>query len=153
MTESIPAGPPALTAAAKPTSYVWTTAGGGALIALGSFLPWMSATTIFGTLSKSGLDGGGDGLFTLAVGALFVVLGLTALSGVSDRRRWITVALGSVLAILLVVELADLNKRVAGIPTSAFAYANVGPGIWVLFLGTAVVFFGAFIGLGRGGQR
>ena len=152
MTESIPANPPALPAVTKPISYVWTTTAGGALIALGSFLPWMSATTIFGTLSKSGLDGGGDGLFTLAVGALFVVLGLTALSGVSDRRRWITVALGSVLAILLVVELVDLNKRVAGIPTSPFAYANVGPGIWVLFLGTAVVFLGAFIGL-RGGRR
>jgi hypothetical protein len=102
MTESIPAVPPAVTTFGTPTSYAWTTAGGGALIALGSFLPWMSATTIFGSFSKSGLDGGGD-----------------------------------------------------GIPTSAFAYANVGAGIWVIWLGAAVVFLGAFIGLGqtRGGQR
>jgi integrase len=47
---------------------------GGALAVVGSFLPWITATAAFlGTITRSGLDGRGDGMVTL-VGGLVAVL-------------------------------------------------------------------------------
>ncbi len=37
----------------------WWLVIGGALISVGSFMPWITASTGFGTLSRSGLDDGG----------------------------------------------------------------------------------------------
>src|SRR5205823_1570587 len=49
----------------------------GALgLAVGSFLPWLTATAPFvGTISRSGLDGGGDGILTLIAGIVVGLLG------------------------------------------------------------------------------
>jgi hypothetical protein len=45
----------------------WAAIGGGALVAIGSLMPWLSITAPFvGTISKNGTDG--DGKITLVVG-------------------------------------------------------------------------------------
>src|SRR5687767_2421273 len=49
----------------------------GLLMVLGAFLPWVSATAAFiGTISRSGLDQGGDGVLTLILGGLTALLGV-----------------------------------------------------------------------------
>ena len=56
---------------------------GGLLIAIGSFLPWISVSSAFGSLSRNGVEGGGDGVSTLIIGVLMVLLGISAWSGAS----------------------------------------------------------------------
>jgi hypothetical protein len=54
---------------------------GGLLIVLGSFLPWLTATApLIGTITVNGLQGGGDGIITLALGIITVVIGILQLS-------------------------------------------------------------------------
>jgi len=47
---------------------------GGALMAVGSLLPWTVARTAFTTVERSGTDG--DGLVTLGLGVLLALIGL-----------------------------------------------------------------------------
>jgi hypothetical protein len=54
----------------KPTNDQWVGIVGGVGAVIGSFLPWAQVTTGFGTISRAGTDGGGDGVITLILGAL-----------------------------------------------------------------------------------
>src|SRR3546814_4443455 len=60
-----PPPPPAPVSTADSTARNLMLAGAGA-ITIGSLLPWASATSIFGTVSKAGTDG--DGIITLGLG-------------------------------------------------------------------------------------
>src|SRR5262245_53875284 len=53
---------------------------GGVMVAAGAFLPWITVTAAFvGTIERNGLDGGGDGLIAIGVGAAIAFLGVQAL--------------------------------------------------------------------------
>jgi hypothetical protein len=50
---------------------------GGLLIVLGSVLPWLSFTAPFvGTITKNGMEGG-DGIITLILGVVTILIGVT----------------------------------------------------------------------------
>jgi hypothetical protein len=50
---------------------------GGVLIVLGSFLPWLTATApLVGTISRNGMEGG-DGIITLILGVVTILIGVT----------------------------------------------------------------------------
>jgi hypothetical protein len=52
---------------------------GGALIAIGAFLPWVKAIAAFvGTITRSGMEGG-DGPIFLIVGIIIAAVGLWSL--------------------------------------------------------------------------
>lgn len=121
----------------------WWLLAGGALIAIGSFLPWITASTILGTLSRSGLDGGGDGIFTLGAGAIIALLGGLVVSGRPATRvirvvLWIVVTLFTLIWIL---DFSDVRDRV-GLVTSDFATGSIGSGMWVMAAGAIVTVIG-----------
>lgn len=50
-----------------------------ALLIVGSLLPWITVTApLVGTVSRSGLDGGGDGTILVILGVVLAILGETA---------------------------------------------------------------------------
>lgn len=86
---------------AKPVAWgaiVTLVAGGLAIV--GSFLPWITATAAFvGTISRSGIDGGGDGLLTIVLGIVVGLFGIARLarSGSDQVARAGTAICGLVL--------------------------------------------------------
>lgn len=121
----------------------WLVAGGG-LIALGSFLPWITVSTAFGTISRSGLDGG-DGAVTLVCGTAIGVIGGYIVSGRSLTRGtrivlWIALV---VAAVVWGLDFVDIRDRVASVD-SEFALGGVGSGMWVMAVGGVVALVGLF---------
>ena len=57
---------------------------GGGLVLIGSFLPWATVTTVFGTISVAGTNG--DGKITLGVGLAIVLVSILELTGGSVPR-------------------------------------------------------------------
>ena len=104
---------------------------GGLLIAVGSFLPWITATAAFvGSVSVSGLDGGGDGIITLIVGIAVIVFAVVVLVGNQTGTAWdIPIALGGLIAGgVAIVNLAEVNDRVteANVTFGEFGRASAG---------------------------
>src|SRR3546814_5869584 len=96
-------------------------AGAGA-ITIGSLLPWASATSIFGTVSKAGTDG--DGIITLGLGVLF---GIWAFMNLAPRAR---IAAGCVVALIALYEIVD----VLGTGHDDLV-VSVGIGLWIVAAG------------------
>ena len=55
---------------------------GGGLVLLGSFLPWASVATVFGTVSLNGIEG--DGKITVVLGVVLVLIAVLGLTGSAD---------------------------------------------------------------------
>lgn len=125
--------PPPASATSRVSNPVvgWVLLGAGVMLALGAFLPWVTA--FGGALSKNGLDGGSDGIITLVLGLGVAAIGFTI--GMRHGLLWapITAAVLSALAgLTAVVDMNDVSGR-AGV--------EVGSGLWV----TAVAAFAALI--------
>jgi len=110
---------------------------GGALVAIGSFLPWATATGLV-SVSKSGLDGG-DGIFTLPLGVVIALLGLSRLqrSGLPGNRL-VMVILGIIAVGLAWFEGATIQGRLDA-AASAYAVYSLGMGIYVMGVGGVLV--------------
>ncbi|MDP9234685.1 MAG: hypothetical protein M3P01_09065 [Actinomycetota bacterium] len=112
--------------------------GGGGLIIVGSFLPWIAATLpLVGTLSRNGLDGGGDGLISLGIGIEVAVMGLAFMSATSGLKRPdVFVGIGGGLAIVgAIFEYENVSNRISGLSPLAQGLAHVGSGIYVIGVG------------------
>lgn len=110
---------------------------GGGLIALGSFLPWITVRTGFGSLSRSGLEGG-DGILTLILGLGLVVAGYLLLNA-STIASWIIPGAAAIVGIVGFINLRDVQERVddAG---SEFVAASVGTGLYAILIGAIAAF-------------
>ncbi len=120
---------------------------GGALAALGSFLPWITATAAFvGTINRNGLDGGGDGLITIALGIVIILLGvaLLARSGNPRTARIGAAICGLALGWVAVADINSINERIRSL-NSTLAAASVGMGIIVIAFAAVLVLVGAFL--------
>lgn len=127
----------------------WLILGGG-LMALGSFLPWITFSGAWITFSgagtfssRSGLDRG-DGVMTLVCGAVVGVIGGYIVSGRSVTTG-IRAVLWSALIVAAVVwglDFAEIRGRVAAI-NWAFN-EGLGSGVWVVAVGVVVAVFGSF---------
>ncbi len=57
----------------------------GVLAVVGSFLPWITATAAFvGTISRNGIDGGGDWVITIVLGLVIALMGVAILASPSN---------------------------------------------------------------------
>lgn len=108
----------------------WMVLGGGAALAIGSFLPWASA---FGQ-SVTGMDAD-DGVITLVLGLVLVALGY--MMAMRETQRWMVIAALVVGLIAVVVALIDLFDVLG---TEA---VSVGIGLWIVVLGAIVAAAGA----------
>jgi hypothetical protein len=120
---------------------------GGLLIVLGSFLPWLTATVPFaGTITTNGMQGGGDGIITLALGILTILIGVAQLTA-NLPARWqmsavVTGILTGCVAIVAYNNVQDRIETVKG--QSDLVAASVGAGIWTLFVGAAFAIAGGW---------
>jgi hypothetical protein len=134
-----PAGPPA------PAEMGWGGAlavVGGLAAALGSFLPWATASALVVSVSKTGMEGG-DGLVTLVVGLLTALAGAAVLAG-SHLMRGVCFLGGAALAGVAVFEMADVSSRMADLGAK-YAFGAVGIGLGVVLVGGAVAVIGSLL--------
>ena len=132
---------------------------GGGLAVLGSFLPWISMTApLVGSVTKSGIEGGGDGIVTVVVGLVVALLGvaLVARSGSTPRAVLGTVLTSVVLGGLAFYDMADVNARAVLAHTQLILEDNpftdavnisTGMGLYVILVGAVLGFVGAIVAL------
>lgn len=115
---------------------------GGLIAIVGSMLPWISATSGFGSLSKSGLEGG-DGVIALVIGALAIVTGVCAVAGWTFPRllQGSAVVQGAVLLAIAAFDYVDVQHRIKSVDAAGngFVTASTGAGLWALFVAGALV--------------
>lgn len=107
---------------------------GGALLAVGSLLPWfeLQGTTV------SALDWG-DGWFTLSAGLIIVALGSATIA----RRAapsWLGWVVAALAAALIAINYRDITRDADTIGIS------IGIGIWIMVAGVIVALVGMFMG-------
>lgn len=146
LTPAEPSAPPA-SANAKDTTPALVILAGGALGVVGSFLPWITATVaLAGTIERNGIDGGGDGIFTLIAGGLVILAGIARLagSGSVNATRLLSVVGGAAMVGLAVIDYGSVADRVAEI-NGDYAVASVGTGIYVVGLGGILAMVGGLL--------
>jgi hypothetical protein len=121
---------------------------GGVLIVLGSFLPWLTATVpLIGTISRNGMEGG-DGIITLILGVVTILIGVTQLTATNlptllQRSPIVT---GAITAIVAVINYLNVQQRIEGVrQESELIAASVGAGIWTLVVGAVLAIVGGVL--------
>lgn len=120
---------------------------GGALGVIGSFLPWIQATAAFvGTISRNGLDGGGDGTITLVAGIVIGLFGIARLarSGSATLARLVGGLAAVAMAGLAILDIGDVSNRVANLG-STLATGSVGMGLYVIVIGGVLGTLGSLL--------
>lgn len=132
---------------AKTPMAPWIVLAAGVGMMVGSFMPWIQGTAPFvGTISRSGMDGGGDGTVTLLAGGTVALLAVAALTGHRFRgMRWL-VALAAVGGLGVVwVDGRDVAQRVSDAQAVSDAIsANIGAGLILVGVASLVAVVAAF---------
>lgn len=119
----------------------YAVAAGAALLVVGSFLPWAKLTApFFGSVTKSGIEDGGDGWISISLGALLGVVAWRFLIAAKAGKRAPMVA-AVVLAVaaisLTVYEWIDIGNALDEAKTSLSAGdglpSDLGIGLGDLF--------------------
>lgn len=134
---------PATTRSAPTVGWFGIAAAGVGLI--GSFLPWVSVLSIFGTLEVTGFDAG-DGKLTAIAGAIAVLFGIL---GVVNRSRAmiITAAITSLLGLAVAVyDFGDVTNHISSVDSEAVR-ASVGYGLYGCVGGFTVCTICLFVAL------
>jgi hypothetical protein len=115
---------------------------GAVALIIAAFLPWISATALFGNVP--GVDESiavgweGDGIITGGIG-LVLIIGSLLFRGRSGKRDSIAGAILGLLACSIV--LSDF-LRIAEIGPNAGIFASTGIGLYVTFVGAIVAVIG-----------
>ena len=130
----------------------WLAIAGGAVLTVGSLLPWVSATTAIGGIQRNGFQLGAnqsvtvDGPLCLLLGILTAVIGVTSPS--RARMPWFlqrsSIVTGVVAGVLLAIEWPGIHNLVDQIVADG-AGASVGYGYWVCAVGAVLAVVGGFV--------
>lgn len=125
--------------------WFWTAVAAGALAVAAALLPWVTASTIFGSFSRNGIDGGGDGLVTGLLGVVVAVLALGTRRNAGGRGVGIAIAACSLIIVAVsAYDFFSVNDRVNDIDRQ-LGEAGVGIGLYLTILaGMAGVAAGVF---------
>jgi hypothetical protein len=120
---------------------------GGVLIMLGSFLPWLTATIpLAGTITVNGMQGEGigDGVITLVLGMIAVLLGVAQVTGnLPARWRLLPIMIGVLTGLIAAYAYNDVQGRIHSVTAeSDLVTASVGMGIYTLFVGAGFAIAG-----------
>ena len=109
---------------------------GAALLAIGAFLPWVSATIpLAGNFAPSGMEGG-DGPVSLGLALVAATYGYKVWSGAAGPRSWIIPLILGVVGIgFYALELQSIQGRIAAIDATYRPLVTVGIGVHVILLG------------------
>lgn len=137
-----PPGPQLTQGGVTHRTAVIVTVVGGALMALGSFMPWVSARSGFGSQDVAGTTG--DGVFSLGLGALVAIVALVHLERpASGLVRGGIITAGIVGIGIAIIDYTNVSQKIAGLTTNLVS-ASVGAGLYVLAIGSATAIFGAW---------
>ena len=118
---------------------------GGLLIAVGTFLPWISLVAPFvGKITKSGMEGS-DGPMLLVLGLAIAGSGLACLT--RPKVAWAVLIGAAISGVAVGIEFSSSNSAVQS-ATTEFYSAALGSGLWVMALGTLAAAVGALAALG-----
>ena len=99
------------------------------MIVAGAFLPWKS----LGMISRSGVDGGGDGVITALLGLLVV---LAAAAPLRSWRRIVCLLAGALAAAIGVIDLVEVQRQIDSLEGNPFQGALTdGYGLYVTVAG------------------
>ncbi|MFC0864943.1 hypothetical protein ACFHYQ_21860 [Sphaerimonospora cavernae] len=122
---------------------------GGGLVAVGSFLPWITITApILGTVSRNGIDGGGDGVVTLVLGSILFAIGLARVTAsVPGWLQRLPIAFGALAGVIALADFGSVNEKLAEISPSSSAYvaASVGSGLYMVAIGAVFATIGGLV--------
>lgn len=121
---------------------------GGLLVAAGSFLPWVTVSGLL-SISRSGIDGGGDGLVTLTLGIVLALVAAGAFSsgGLGRFSRVIGVLCGLAAFGIAVYDGTNLARLSATF--SGLASVSVGAGIYMVVVGAGLAIIASVLASGR----
>lgn len=123
---------------------------GGAMMVIGSFMPWISARTGLGSINVAGTDG--DGVFTLLFGGAAALIALVHLDRpIAGFLRGGIFLAGAVGVVIAVLDYSAAAERISGIDSEAVA-ASVGAGLYIVGLGAVATAFGG-LSLGTKASR
>jgi hypothetical protein len=123
---------------------------GGLLITVGSFLPWLTATApLVGTMNVNGMQGGGDGIITLVLGVLTVLIAAVGVTAMPDVLR-LSIITGVITVVVAILAYNQAQDKISGAKQAAGEFsgmfiANVGAGIYVLFVGAGFAILGGLL--------
>jgi hypothetical protein len=130
-------------------SGAWLSIIGGALMFVGSFLPWWHLTSEFDILNRNGFQLGTnesfsiDGAITVGLAVVAVLIGITRLTRSAMPRFFqrspIIVAAGAAFSLYLSVQ------GIRDAQPSNGVTSTVGYGVWIIGIGIALVFFGGLV--------
>src|SRR4051812_45902862 len=124
-----PVRPPPARTGNEPWLYVAMAAAVLAVVA--AFLPWITASTIFGNVSRSGVDGGGDGIVTAILGAAVAIVAISTRRHDGDRGAGIAIVICSLIVVAIsVYDLFSVNDRINDIDRR-YVDASVGVGLYL----------------------
>ena len=108
---------------------------GAAAIIIGSLLPWVSVTTIFGSISFNGTEG--DGVLTMIAGAIIGAGAGIALSrGTASRATGVLIILVGLVSGLIAFNVSSNLANAAELSDSG-VLSSIGGGLWLVILGSA----------------
>lgn len=111
----------------------WPVVVGGALIAIGSFLPWAQA----GIFSMPGTSG--DGVLTLIAGVIILAIGFSKKEG---RAPGVGILLLSVISGLIALNVLSNMAPIGDVLD--LDVPNAGSGLYVVGLGSLIAFASGF---------
>jgi hypothetical protein len=124
--------------ALTPKTWAYVAAVGGILVAVAAFLPWITVSAAFvGTVSRNGIDGGGDGFIAVAIGVAIAIAGLSGATNNPGRVRAPLILLGSLALVGAVFEWINVSDRLKTVGTAATLGA-VGIGIYAIAIGAVL---------------
>jgi hypothetical protein len=138
-----------------PIGWEWVLIAAGALVAIGSLLPWEQATTGFVSITRNGFQLGADlsfsadGLVVMVLGVIVALIGITRLTSRSFPQ-WLNgspIVLGAVILVFGIVDGHSLANTVNGLRSSYSAGAySVGYGVWLVIAGGAIIALAGLLG-------
>lgn len=115
---------------------------GGIVMIVGSLLPWVSVSSMFGTINKNGIEG--DGIFTLICGVAVILASIVAKEKPGKPSSVLAVLFGLFGGILAVFTLANVGEATRTISGES-VFAAVGIGIYVTLIGAVVAIVGGLM--------
>ena len=115
---------------------------GGLLVAIGSFLPWYGINAgLLGSVTRNGIDGGGDGVITLLVGIGLTLIGASAfvMKGTTAHRA-LTIVLGVIGLGMTAFDFVNVQNWMNDLTDLLRPNASVGFGLIVVGVGAGIAF-------------
>jgi hypothetical protein len=113
----------------------------GALVMLGSFLPWVTLHAVFiGSISKNGTEG--DGVLTLLFGLATLLYGVTRLTARTLPKPLVytPLVMAALTAAIALYDMVDVQSHIADLESDAegLATASIGVGLWMVLIGAVL---------------